>query len=392
MSFKHNRDNIIKSIVKAKEMGASYRLGPELEVCGYSCEDHFFEPDTEKHSWEMLADIMSDENLTKDILCDIGIPAAFQGTLYNCRVYILNQRILLVRPKLYMADGNNYRENRYFKPWNPDNRELYDFKLPECVSKILGQKTAKFGVAIVKCNDTEIATEICEELWVPKNMHVELCLDGAEIISNSSGSHHELRKLNYRLDLIQNASARNKCVYMYSNLKGGDGGRLYFDGSSMITMNGEIYSQSPQFSINDIDISMAILDLDQVRALRLSNHSRGMPSTYVQRFQRVYADINICRNVKSMSMVSKSAPCKINTPMEEIAKGPALWMWDYLRRSGGRGFFLPLSGGADSSATAALVTSMAKIVFESITIDKNEDTLKQIRKVVKDETFNPKSF
>jgi len=25
-------------------------------------------------------------------------------------------------------------------------------------------------------------------------------------------------------------------------LKGGDGGRLYFDGSSMISMNGEIYA------------------------------------------------------------------------------------------------------------------------------------------------------
>jgi len=78
--------------------------------------------------------------------------------------------------------------------------------------------------------------------------------------------------------------------------------------------------------------------------------------------------------------------------MEEIEKGPALWMWDYLRRSGGRGFFLPLSGGADSSATAALVTSMAKLVFESITIDKNMETLAILRKVVKDEEFMPKTY
>jgi len=41
-------------------------------------------------------------------------------------------------------------------------------------------------------------------------------------------------------------------------------------------------------------------------------------------------------------------------------------MWDYLRRSGARGYFLPLSGGADSAAVAALVASMSKIVFESI--------------------------
>jgi NAD+ synthase (glutamine-hydrolysing) len=52
--------------------------------------------------------------------------------------------------------------------------------------------------------------------------------------------------------------------------------------------------------------------------------------------------------------------------MEEIALGPPLWMWDYLRRSGARGFFLPLSGGADSSSTAAMVASLAMIVFKSI--------------------------
>ena len=52
--------------------------------------------------------------------------------------------------------------------------------------------------------------------------------------------------------------------------------------------------------------------------------------------------------------------------MEEIAQGPALWMWDYLRRSGARGFFLPLSGGSDSSSVAALIASMSYLVFNSI--------------------------
>lgn len=45
--------------------------------------------------------------------------------------------------------------------------------------------------------------------------------------------------------------------------------------------------------------------------------------------------------------------------MEEISLGPSLWLWDYLRRCGARGFFLPLSGGADSSAVASSVASMA---------------------------------
>lgn len=74
--------------------------------------------------------------------------------------------------------------------------------------------------------------------------------------------------------------------------------------------------------------------------------------------------------------------------MEEIAQGPALWMWDYLRRSGARGFFQPLSGGADSSAVVALVASMANIAFQSIQ-SGNEETLATLRKIVKIPDFAP---
>lgn len=112
--------NIKKSIVKAKEKGARYRVGPELEICGYTCEDHFFEPDTVNHSWESIADILSDKELTKDIICDIGMPVYFNHTLYNCRILCLNQKVLYIRPKLFMAEGNNYRESRWFTPWQKD--------------------------------------------------------------------------------------------------------------------------------------------------------------------------------------------------------------------------------------------------------------------------------
>jgi NAD+ synthase (glutamine-hydrolysing) len=65
-------------------------------------------------------------------------------------------------------------------------------------------------------------------------------------------------------------------------------------------------------------------------------------------------------------------------------------MWDYLRRSGARGFFLPLSGGADSATVASLVASMARMVFENI--QTNPKTLKSLRKVVRDESFTPQRY
>lgn len=48
-----------------------------------------------------------------------------------------------------------------------------------------------------------------------------------------------------------------------------------------------------------------------------------------------------------------------------LSLGPACWLWDYLRRSKQAGFFLPLSGGIDSSATACIVSSMCHLVCDA---------------------------
>ena len=53
LDFTGNLERILASIVEAKEAGARYRTGPELEITGYSCEDHFYESDTLLHSWQV---------------------------------------------------------------------------------------------------------------------------------------------------------------------------------------------------------------------------------------------------------------------------------------------------------------------------------------------------
>lgn len=90
MDFEWNKTNIIQSIKEAKKQGCTIRLGPELEVPGYGCEDHFLELDTTTHSWEVLAEILSDKNLTSGILCVIGMPVLHNNILFNCAVVVLN--------------------------------------------------------------------------------------------------------------------------------------------------------------------------------------------------------------------------------------------------------------------------------------------------------------
>lgn len=125
------------------------------------------------------------------MLCEFGMPVIWRNTLYNTRVWVLNGQILLIRPKVEMAHGGCNRENRWFKGWN-FGRKLFDFDLPQEFTEFFEtpQMKSKIGVGVVKTNDAELASEICEELWVPQNLHQQLCLDGVDIISNGSASHH----------------------------------------------------------------------------------------------------------------------------------------------------------------------------------------------------------
>ncbi len=199
---------IQQSIRLAKAHGARYRVGPELEVSGYGCEDHFLEQDTFYHCWRAIAHVLTCDgaSLTDNILCDIGMPvmhrytythfpplslslslstqgsnstkldmglsinklfhspicysvvAFFHSTFlssddvripfhyqhrnvrYNCRVFILNGKILFIRPKLFLALDGNYREERWFSAWH-HKRVVEDYTLPEEIRKITGTKS-----------------------------------------------------------------------------------------------------------------------------------------------------------------------------------------------------------------------------------------------------------
>ncbi|ONK69019.1 uncharacterized protein A4U43_C05F18440 [Asparagus officinalis] len=55
MDFDDDMKNIKESIFRAKKQGAVIRIGPELEITGYGCEDHFLEQDTVVHSFPVVS-------------------------------------------------------------------------------------------------------------------------------------------------------------------------------------------------------------------------------------------------------------------------------------------------------------------------------------------------
>ncbi len=378
LDFDGNRDRIIQSIADAKAEGAKYRLGPELEVPGYSCEDHFYEEDTTTHSYEVLAQILA-SGATDDIMCAIGIPVIHDGVRYNCDAYVLNGKVIGIRPKKYMADDGNYREPRWFTAWSKD-KQVEDFRLPPLVQSITGQKSVPIGDFLIETNDTVLGTEKCEEMFTPKNPGIDMALNGAELLGNGSGSHWQIRKLQRRLELIGGATSKAGGVYAYSNFVGGDGGRLVFDGSSLIAQNGKVLAQGEQFSLKEVDTTVADVDFESVRSFRGSIRSLGEQADATNGYPRLKVDFNITSGDFSIETTEPIEPTYL-TPEEEIAKGPALWLWDYLRRSGATGFFLPLSGGVDSSATASIVASMCQMVVDEAA-DGNEQVIEDARRIV----------
>jgi NAD+ synthase (glutamine-hydrolysing) len=398
LDFEGNMKRILESCRQAKAQGCVYRLGPELEICGYGCEDHFLEQDTFAHCWESLLELM-ESGATDGMLCDFGMPVLYGGARYNCRVLVRDKKILLIRPKSAMADSGNYRESRYFTAYRSEHMET--ILLPRIFQEKFHQTSAPFGTQYVQFRDgTSVGCESCEELWTPRATHIDLALQGVEIVGNGSGSHHELRKLNQRLELIISATRKCGGVYLYANQRGCDGGRLYFDGGALIACNGKVLAQAKQFDVQDVQVITATIDLDDVRSYRASIPSFGIQTAITHEARKSsYVD---CPDMDLVAYKSTTTQSKVPTleqtlrihcPEEECCLGPACWLWDYLRRSGAAGFFLPLSGGADSSSVATIVGSMCHLVVAAVQADPNGTVAADCRRVcrIQDETWAPQT-
>uniref|UniRef100_A0A3B5R0E3 Glutamine-dependent NAD(+) synthetase n=1 Tax=Xiphophorus maculatus TaxID=8083 RepID=A0A3B5R0E3_XIPMA len=348
LDFEGNAKRILKSIEVAKANGAKYRLGPELEI------------------W----------------------PIMHHNVRYNCRVLFLNRKILLIRPKMLMANSGIYREMRWFSPWSR-LRQVEEYFLPRMIQEVTGQDTVPFGDCVLSTKDTCIGTEICAELWNPNSPHIQMGLDGVEIFTNSSASHHELRKADQRVNLIKSATTKSGGIYLYANQRGCDGDRLYYDGCAMVAINGGVVARGAQFSLDDVEVITATLDLEDVRSYR-GELCQPLMEGQQKPCYRIKVDFSLSSSNDVYLPTHQPIQWMFHTPEEEISLGPACWLWDYLRRSCQGGFLLPLSGGVDSSSTACIVHSMCVLLCQAVE-DSNSQVLKDVRRVVGDDSYTPQN-
>jgi NAD+ synthase (glutamine-hydrolysing) len=175
-------------------------------------------------------------------------------------------------------------------------------------------------------------------------------LDGVEIFTNSSGSHHELRKLYTRIDLIKEATLKVTMryipahgivrsaltntslsqmggIYLYANQQGCDGDRLYYDGCAMIALNGSIVAQGSQFSLTDVEVVTATLDIEDVRnARRVSSMQMQSARNRIDHGGKGYERVRVETSMSTGAgedlvdlEITPKVEVRYHTPEEEIA-------------------------------------------------------------------------
>jgi len=78
------------------------------------------------------------------MIVDVGMPWIHENSRYNCRVFIQHGKILLIRPKLYLAMDGNYREGRWFARWMKRGK-VEETVLPKIIRVATGEDKAPFG-------------------------------------------------------------------------------------------------------------------------------------------------------------------------------------------------------------------------------------------------------
>ncbi|MFT4031402.1 MAG: NAD(+) synthase [Siphonobacter sp.] len=359
LDWSGNLQNSIDCIEKAKNQAITLLCLPELSITGYGCEDMFYAPYVAETALHQLDEIIPH---TSDLAVSVGLPLILNNKVYNASCFIVNRQIRGFVLKKNLANNGIHYETRWFHAWASGERTSV---------KINGIEFPA-GDLIFDVAGAKIGFEICEDAWIANRPGRELYARGVDIILNPSASHFSFFKSHTRERFVQDGSRAFGCVYVYTNLLGNEAGRAIYDGDAMIAQSGEMLTSGTRFSYTDHYLVSATVDLEKGRLEQTQNRAvfnKTAEALTVQvPFQ--WPDIPPARNEYALEAweTSSTNPGGYQKE-EEFARAVALALFDYLRKSRSQGFVVSLSGGADSSACAALVYIMVELGLESIGLE-----------------------
>ncbi len=267
---------------------------PELAICGYPPEDLLYKRHFLEDNHLAVEKLAAD---CPDITIIVGFAESYQGDTYNSAAVLQNGRMSKIYRKSMLPNFSVFDEQRYFKPGTEP--------------------------VVINIKGVDIALTICFDIW-----NIEWLRDffgdisQIQMILNISASPFHLGKIKKREEVVRRCAKEFNCAVSYCNLIGGQD-ELVFDGRSMFADSaGKIVAEAKAF---DEDLLMA----------------------------DIIPTINGVVQVKS-SQTSAAQPADI---IDEVYQALVLGTRDYARKNGFEKVLLGVSGGVDSSVTAAIAVA-----------------------------------
>jgi NAD+ synthase (glutamine-hydrolysing) len=345
-----NRGRILDAIAAAKSRGIEVLCLPELAITGYGCEDAF------AGGWvaeQAMRELHALRPATRGIVCCVGLPIRERGQLYNGAALLVDGTLAGIVCKQHLASDGLHYESRWFRPWPAERRST----MPD--------GSAPLGDLFFDVDGLRIGFEICEDAWVANRPGRSALARELDVILNPSASHFAFGKQDVRRRLVTEGSRAFGVAYLYSNLLGNEAGRVIYDGGAMVAVCGEIVSETERLSFREFQLAPATVDLEHVRNYRA--RSPSLSAGERPRSEPVFAASNLRKGGESLSPARAAGwEGQGHAKEEECSRAVALGLFDYLRKSGARGFVVSLSGGADSAAVACLVGLMHRFAVTEL--------------------------
>ncbi len=294
-SFDANIDKMVHFASDAADRGCRLVVFPELAVCGYPPKDFL------EHREFVEGNLKALERLIESVkgiavLCGYVEPNKHETGKpnYNTAILFENGSILAKVYKRLLPAYDIFDETRYFEPGD-------DFTPVEFHGK-------RLGIAICEdiWNDNEFMSRSPYEIDPVR----ELANNGTDIFITISASPFDMGKIELRYRMLKHLSSKYNRPFLYANVVGGQDS-IVFDGHSLAyDQNGTLMARAKAF-----EEDLIVIDLDAGKG-----------------------DIHPVPQSRE----------------ETLVNALVLALKDYMARCGFRSVVLGLSGGIDSSVTAAI--------------------------------------
>ena len=312
-----NSDLIVTQVHRARESGAELIVLPEMCLSGYPPEDLLLK----RHFLEDCRTAM--QQLAARIAEDggsviVGSPELHESQCHNTLAVLEAGQIVATYRKGCLPNYGVFDEKRYFEPGTEP--------------------------CVIERQGVRIALTICEDIW--SLSWLDAFVESAkpfDLLINASASPFHAGKINMRKRLIGDCARHFGCTVAYCNLVGGQD-ELVFDGRSMIAdAEGRILHESRAFCEDLLCVE-------------------------------IEAAGKCCRLVGS-----ESDRADDEDPVAEVHQALVLGTRDYVRKNGFSRVLIGLSGGIDSSLTAAIaVDALGRDNVVGITMPSRFNTAETI--------------